>query len=176
MSTTRRPIAFGIALGLLACGALAQPQAPAAERTLFRAIYQELVEINTTDSVGDNTQAARAMAARLKAGGFTDAEMQVLVPAGAPKKGNLVEAVDVNIKDKYGANAWNYAALAEDKDVSQRLKARLEAKGISTKGFDRSSAAFWLMGNPAFGGAKGYFTEALGALCRVLVAGLRDLI
>ena len=82
--------ASGIAIGLFACCAYAQPQAPAADRTLFRAIYQELVEINTTDSVGDNTQAARAMAARLKAGGFSDSEMQVLVPAGAPKKGNLV--------------------------------------------------------------------------------------
>jgi acetylornithine deacetylase/succinyl-diaminopimelate desuccinylase-like protein len=68
----------------------AQPQAPEADRKLFREIYQELVEINTTDSVGDNTQAAQAMAARLKAAGFTDAEMQVVVPPGAPKKGNLV--------------------------------------------------------------------------------------
>ena len=76
---------------LLYCNvASAQPQAPEADRKLFREIYQELVEINTTDSVGDNTQAAQAMAARLKAAGFTDAEMQVVVPPGAPKKGNLV--------------------------------------------------------------------------------------
>ena len=76
---------------LLYCNvASAQPQAPEADRKLFREIYQELVEINTTDSVGDNTQAAQAMAARLRAAGFTDAEMQVVVPPGAPKKGNLV--------------------------------------------------------------------------------------
>ena len=68
----------------------AQPQAPEADRKLFREIYQELVEINTSDSVGDNTQAAQAMAARLKAAGFTDAEMQIVVPPGAPKKDNLV--------------------------------------------------------------------------------------
>jgi len=48
------------------------------------------VEINTTDSVGDNTAAARAMAARLRAGGFPDADLQIIVPPGAPKKGNLV--------------------------------------------------------------------------------------
>jgi len=30
-----------------------------------RAIFKELIEINTTDSVGNNTQAAEAMAARL---------------------------------------------------------------------------------------------------------------
>ncbi len=57
---------------------------------LLREIYQELIEINTTDSVGDCTQAAMAMAARLKAGGYTDAEMQLIVPPGGPKKGNLV--------------------------------------------------------------------------------------
>lgn len=56
----------------------------------FRDIYKELVEINTTDSVGDNTQAARAMAARLKAGGFKDEDIQIIVPPGGPKKGNLV--------------------------------------------------------------------------------------
>jgi len=82
--------AAGVALVLFQACAFAQPQAPAADKQHFRAIYQELVEINTTDSVGDNTQAARAMAARLKAGGFADSEMQILVPDGAPKKGNLV--------------------------------------------------------------------------------------
>src|SRR3954452_22777745 len=70
--------------------ALGQPQAPEAERKLFRGIYQELIEINTTDSVGDTTLAARAMAARLKSAGFADADMQIVVPPGAPKKGNLV--------------------------------------------------------------------------------------
>jgi acetylornithine deacetylase/succinyl-diaminopimelate desuccinylase-like protein len=56
----------------------------------LRAIYQELVEINTTDSVGDCTVAAEAMAARLKAGGMPAQDVQVLVPPGGPKKGNLV--------------------------------------------------------------------------------------
>ena len=85
-------VSSATALALLFCGAIvsAQPQAPEADRKLFREIYQELVEINTTDSVGDNTQAAQAMAARLKSAGFTDIEMQIVVPPGAPKKGNLV--------------------------------------------------------------------------------------
>ena len=60
------------------------------EQKQLREIYQELVEINTTDSVGDNTEAARAMAARLKAGGYTDADVQIIVPPGGTKKGNLV--------------------------------------------------------------------------------------
>lgn len=56
----------------------------------LRAIYQELVEINTTNSAGSCTIAATAMAARLKAGGYGEAEVQIVVPPGAPQKGNLV--------------------------------------------------------------------------------------
>ena len=51
-----------------------------------REIFKELIEINTTDSVGSTTKAADAMAARLKAAGFTD--IQVIGPD--PRKGNLV--------------------------------------------------------------------------------------
>ena len=69
---------------------LPTPAPPTPDQALLREIYKELVEINTTDSVGDNTAAARAMAARLKAGGFGDADMQIIIPPGAPRKGNLV--------------------------------------------------------------------------------------
>src|SRR4051812_29574836 len=54
----------------------------------FREIYQELVETNTTDSVGDTTRAAEAMAARLRAAGFPAGDVQMLAPH--PRKGNLV--------------------------------------------------------------------------------------
>ena len=50
-------------------------------------IFKQLVEINTTQS-GSTTQAAEAMAARLKAAGFPDADVRVLGPSA--KKGNLV--------------------------------------------------------------------------------------
>jgi acetylornithine deacetylase/succinyl-diaminopimelate desuccinylase-like protein len=73
---------------LIAPLAIAQALTP--DQRLLREIYQELVEINTTDSAGDTTQAARAMAARLKAGGFVDADLHIIVPPNAPKKGNLV--------------------------------------------------------------------------------------
>ncbi len=52
----------------------------------FRQIYQELVEINTTASVGDTSKAAEAMAAHLRAAGIAD----VKVISTAPRKGNLV--------------------------------------------------------------------------------------
>jgi len=61
-----------------------------AEIQLLRSVYKELIEINTTDSVGDNTRAAKAVAARLRAAGYPAKDVQVLVPPGAPKKGNLV--------------------------------------------------------------------------------------
>ena len=77
------------ALLLSASVAFAQAPLTAGQREL-RAIYQELVEINTTDSAGDCTRASEAMASRMRSGGFTQAEVQVLVPPGAPKKGNLV--------------------------------------------------------------------------------------
>jgi acetylornithine deacetylase/succinyl-diaminopimelate desuccinylase-like protein len=65
-------------------------QSPTPAQRELREIYKELVEINTTDSVGSCTEAANALAARLKAAGLPAADVQVLVPAGAPKKGNLV--------------------------------------------------------------------------------------
>ncbi|MFT4863361.1 MAG: acetylornithine deacetylase/succinyl-diaminopimelate desuccinylase-like protein [Pseudohongiellaceae bacterium] len=57
-------------------------------QALAKAILAELVEINTSDSVGDNTAAAQAMADRLLAAGFPAEDVQVLSPA--PRKGNLV--------------------------------------------------------------------------------------
>lgn len=71
-------------------------KAPGAPTTLTpqqqaaRAVYKELIEINTVDSVGDVTVAARAMAARFIAAGFPPADVQVLVPPDRPNKGNLV--------------------------------------------------------------------------------------
>jgi len=69
-------------------GAGAQPAALAPHQQILRDIYQELIEINTTNSVGDNTKAAEAMARRLLAAGFPADDVQVLVPV--PRKGNLV--------------------------------------------------------------------------------------
>src|SRR6267142_2592388 len=70
---------------ILAAGALSA-QAP--HQQLAREIFQELIEINTTDSAGDNTRAAEAMAARFRSAGFPESDIHVLAPM--PKKGNLV--------------------------------------------------------------------------------------
>src|SRR5262245_28480431 len=79
-------------LPILALAATLSPAAditsPPADREIARAIYKELIEINTTDSVGNCTQAAEAMAARLQAGGLKASDVQVLGPD--PRKKNLV--------------------------------------------------------------------------------------
>ena len=84
-------------LALAACAALLAPQAraqtlaPERYRQLARDILEELVEINTTNTErGDNTRAARAVERRLLAAGFPREDVQVVVPADAPTKGNLV--------------------------------------------------------------------------------------
>jgi acetylornithine deacetylase/succinyl-diaminopimelate desuccinylase-like protein len=56
----------------------------------FRELYKELVEINTTLSVGSCTAASNAMKARLIGAGFTEAQVQVIVPEGWPRQGNLI--------------------------------------------------------------------------------------
>jgi acetylornithine deacetylase/succinyl-diaminopimelate desuccinylase-like protein len=83
----RTVAALAIGIALLSAG-LARAQAPA--QPLLRGIYQELVEIDTSDATGNTTRAAEAMAARLRAGGIPAADIHVIVPPGGAKKGNLV--------------------------------------------------------------------------------------
>ena len=74
-------------VGCLTAGVVtAQTQTPANQ--LAREVFKELIEINTTDSSGNTTTAAEAMAARLKAAGFLADDIQVLGPN--PRKGNLI--------------------------------------------------------------------------------------
>jgi acetylornithine deacetylase/succinyl-diaminopimelate desuccinylase-like protein len=82
----RLPTTF--ALLALVWPAPAAAQEPTAHDRAARAILEQLIGINTTDSSGSTTTAAEAMAARLKAAGFPDADVQVLGPN--PRKGNLV--------------------------------------------------------------------------------------
>ena len=59
-----------------------------ADRQAVRAIYQELLEIDTTHSAGSTTLAAEAVAARLRAAGIPPADIALLGPS--EKRGNLV--------------------------------------------------------------------------------------
>jgi acetylornithine deacetylase/succinyl-diaminopimelate desuccinylase-like protein len=63
-------------------------QTPDESRKLAREIFKELIDINTTDSVGNVTAAAVAMAARLRASGFPETDIQIAGPR--ENKKNLV--------------------------------------------------------------------------------------
>jgi acetylornithine deacetylase/succinyl-diaminopimelate desuccinylase-like protein len=85
----RRLIGAVAAAALLAFGSAPPPLAQTlAEQQLAFDIYKELVEINTVTATGDTGRAADAMAARLRAAGFSGDDVQVFKPA--PRKGNLV--------------------------------------------------------------------------------------
>ncbi|MDN4630971.1 M20/M25/M40 family metallo-hydrolase [Sphingomonas sp. PvP056] len=81
-----------ILLGTVAAAALT-PAASAQERPdqkAFFEIYKELVETNTTLSVGSCTQAAAQIGARLKAAGYADTDITYFAVPDHPKEGGLV--------------------------------------------------------------------------------------
>ena len=78
----------GLAVANMAHGAELTPV-----QRQMREIYQELVETNTTNSTGSCTVAANKMARRLKAAGYQDADLHLIVPPGGPAKGNLVARI-----------------------------------------------------------------------------------
>src|SRR5690349_19522732 len=113
------PLALPLAL-LAAAAPRARAQAPLApEQQLARDVYEELVEINTADSVGSVTRAAEAMARRFRAAGFPAADVHLLVPAGKPAKGNLV----VRYRGRGGPNAGKPVLLLAHLDVVAALRA-----------------------------------------------------
>jgi len=76
------------AAALLVSQPMAFAQIDAATQQLSRDIFKQLIEINTTDSVGSTTVAAEAMAQRLRDAGFSADDVLILGPN--PRKGNLV--------------------------------------------------------------------------------------
>ena len=88
MSDTLRR-SFAAALFLSAAGiACAQTTRPEAEKQLARDIYKQFIEIRSGFTTGTTTPVAEAAAARLKAAGFSDAD--IFVGGAIPKKANLV--------------------------------------------------------------------------------------
>jgi len=66
----------------------AATQSDAVTRAMAHDIFKQLIEINTTDSIGSTTEAAQAMAQRLLDAGFAKADVVVLGPND--RKGNMV--------------------------------------------------------------------------------------
>src|SRR3954451_5985015 len=82
-----RPVSLCAAILMSAATPLAAEGLNADQQRAFD-IYKELIEINTVTATGDTAKAAEAMAARLRTGGFPDADVHAFSPA--PRKGNLV--------------------------------------------------------------------------------------
>jgi len=83
---TKTPLAL-VAILAFAAAAFAA-QLDDSTRQLARDIFRQLVEINSTDSVGSTTPAAEAMARRLRDAGFPASDVQVLGPN--PRRENMV--------------------------------------------------------------------------------------
>src|SRR5688500_12477240 len=107
----------GIALAALAAfiAHVPAPAQSAPHQRLAREIFEELIEINTVDSVGNNTVAAEAMARRFRAAGFADRDIFV----GGPRadKGNVV----VRYRGRGGTGAPKPILLLAHLDVVQAL-------------------------------------------------------
>ncbi len=88
------PLLAAIALLSVAAStaAFAAPPAaapPTADRELGREVLKELIEINTNHDHG-STEAANAIARRLKSAGFVDGDVTVIAPQGHPSKVNVI--------------------------------------------------------------------------------------
>ncbi|HYD24838.1 MAG TPA: M20/M25/M40 family metallo-hydrolase [Croceibacterium sp.] len=91
-----RAAALAILLSALLAGPASAQVATGRIETLrpdqqrFRALYEELVETDTTLSAGDCTRAAEQLAARLRAAGIAEGNVHVLTVPEHPKEGSLV--------------------------------------------------------------------------------------
>ncbi|MGA8037185.1 MAG: M20/M25/M40 family metallo-hydrolase [Candidatus Acidiferrales bacterium] len=90
MTRLRFGIAVGL-VGLLAAATVVRAQQSDAANQLARSIYKQLIEINTTNSVGSTTVAAEAMAKRLRDAGFPASDVRVLGPTD--RKANMVARI-----------------------------------------------------------------------------------
>jgi len=81
-------ILVGVLVLASASVAVAQTMPPESEQQLARAIYKEMVEINSGFTTGATTPVVEGVARRLKAAGFPDAD--IFLGGAIPTKANLV--------------------------------------------------------------------------------------
>ncbi|MFM2256786.1 MAG: hypothetical protein RIQ28_633 [Pseudomonadota bacterium] len=83
------PLAFAAALAI-ACAAPASAAPLRPDQAAFREIFVELVNTDTSHASGSCTLAAKQLAARMWAAGFTKQEVRVIIPPSHEREGNLV--------------------------------------------------------------------------------------
>jgi acetylornithine deacetylase/succinyl-diaminopimelate desuccinylase-like protein len=140
-----------LALAVLLCfaGVPLRAQTDDATRQLARDIFKQLVEINTTDSVGSTTVAAEAMAQRLRDAGFPASDAQVLGPN--PRKGNLVARL-------HGSGAHRPILLIGHLDV---VEARREEWSVDPFQFLERDGYFYGRGTQDMKSADAIFVSTL---------------
>ena len=95
------PLNFRLAFFLVPClflSSTSPAQIDDATKQLSHDIFKQLIEINTTDSVGNVTTASEAMAQRLRDAGFPEGDIQVIGPND--RKKNMVARIHGSGKHK----------------------------------------------------------------------------
>ena len=98
MNTRKCTVLFSSLLLIVCLTPASRGQIDDATRKLAHDIFKQLIEINTTDSVGNVTTASEAMAQRFREAGFADSDIQILGPND--RKKNLVVRLHGTGKDK----------------------------------------------------------------------------
>jgi acetylornithine deacetylase/succinyl-diaminopimelate desuccinylase-like protein len=93
---------IGSAFALILAMTILPAEAEDSGREAFRAIYEEMVEIDSSPTTGSCTRVVRAAESRLKAAGFDDADVQVVIPEGKPDDGNIVARIRAKAPKKKG--------------------------------------------------------------------------
>ena len=149
-----RKASVAVALGCTAMlpsliPALAVAQQNDGGRAAFRAIYQEMVEIDSSPTTGSCTKVVRAAEARLKAAGFTGADAQVILPPDRPDDGNVVATIRAENPKKKGVLLLAHIDVVDAKREDwERDPFKLFEEGGYFYGRgssdDKSMAAVWL--------------------------------
>jgi acetylornithine deacetylase/succinyl-diaminopimelate desuccinylase-like protein len=84
---------LGVISGAL-CASAAFAQTDDGARGKFRAIYEEMVEIDSSPSTGSCTRVVEAGLKRLRNAGYSEDAARLVIPVGAPDDGNLVARID----------------------------------------------------------------------------------
>jgi hypothetical protein len=121
----------------------ASAQIDDATKQLSHDIFKELIEINTTDSVGNVTTASEAMAKRLLDAGFPAADVQVLGPndrkknmvarlRGSGKKKPILLIGHLDVVEAMDIAARNAAFHGTTTVSSTRLPLRCTSEPVAT--------------------------------------------
>jgi acetylornithine deacetylase/succinyl-diaminopimelate desuccinylase-like protein len=83
-------LAIASAIGIPSAEAAQDTQAARAE---FRELYEEMVEIDSSPSTGSCTKVVKAAEQRLRAAGFAEGEVELVIPPDKPDDGNIVARI-----------------------------------------------------------------------------------